>query len=155
MITKIEMTAAPDRNLKDADCQTPSQGTVCRHGRCRCRIGHIVFPFARFGWAVGWAALAMAFDRKLLASVQRTWNQGKRVTSRRRSKEIVGAGLLVDTQAVPVDPAWIRTTNKIPLVSSCKFESASFWIAGKQRLVYMVLYTASQPQRSWRCQVGL
>jgi hypothetical protein len=31
MITKIEMTAAPDRNLKDADCQTPSQGTVCCH----------------------------------------------------------------------------------------------------------------------------
>jgi hypothetical protein len=71
--------------------------------RCRCRIGHIVFPFARFGWVVGWAALAMAFDRKLLASIQRTWNEGKRVTSRRRSKEIVDAGLLVDTQALEAE----------------------------------------------------
>ena len=32
--------------------------------RCRCRIGHIVFPFARFGWVVGWAALAMSFEHQ-------------------------------------------------------------------------------------------
>ena len=76
MITKIEMTgrSGPQSErcrLSDA----VSMDRLPLWPRYRCRIGQIVFPFARFGWVVGWAALAMSFDRKLLASIQRTWNE--------------------------------------------------------------------------------